>query len=108
FERILTEPKASLSEQYKALIQTEGLEIQFDKSAIRRIAEVAFHVNETTENIGARRLHTVMERLTDEISFDATDLASKQDGKPFKITAEYVDERLGKLAKDEDLSRYIL
>ncbi len=108
FERILTEPNASLSEQYKALIQTEGLEIQFDKSAIRRIAEVAFHVNETTENIGARRLHTVMERLTDEVSFDATDLASKQDGKPFEITAEYVDERLGKLAKDEDLSRYIL
>ena len=108
FERILTEPKASLSEQYKALIQTEGLEIQFDKSAIRRIAEVAWHVNETTENIGARRLHTVMERLTDEVSFDATDLASKQDGKPFEITAEYVDERLGKLAKDEDLSRYIL
>ena len=108
FERILTEPKASLSEQYKALIQTEGLEINFDKGAIRRIAEVAWHVNETTENIGARRLHTVMERLTDEISFDAGDLASKQDGKPFEITAEYVEERLGTLAKDEDLSRYIL
>ena len=108
FERILTEPKASLSEQYKALIQTEGLEIQFDKSAIRRVAEVAWHVNETTENIGARRLHTVMERLTDEVSYDAADLATKQDGAPFVIDADYVDKRLGTLANDEDLSRYIL
>ncbi|OUS28315.1 HslU--HslV peptidase ATPase subunit [Gammaproteobacteria bacterium 45_16_T64] len=108
FERILTEPKASLSEQYKALINTEGLDIDFTAEAIRRVAEVAWHVNETTENIGARRLHTVMEKLTDELSFDAADLATKQSGDTFEITAEYVDERLGKLSQDEDLSRYIL
>ncbi|PCJ41674.1 MAG: HslU--HslV peptidase ATPase subunit [Moraxellaceae bacterium] len=108
FERILTEPRASLSEQYKALLLTEGLKIEFDDSAIRRIAEIAWQVNETTENIGARRLHTVMEKLTDEISFEAADLAAKQAGEPIKIDAEYVDERLGALANDEDLSRFIL
>ncbi len=108
FERILTEPDASLTEQYRALIATEGLHVDFQKDAIRRLAEVAFQVNETTENIGARRLHTVMERLLEEISFDAADLAMNDAKNPFAITPEYVDERLGSLAGDEDLSRYIL
>ncbi len=108
FERILTEPDASLTDQYVALIKTEGLEVQFEAAAIRRLAEVAWQVNERTENIGARRLHTVMERLLEEISFDAADLASKQAGAPFMITPAYVDSRLKDLAGDEDLSRYIL
>ena len=108
FERILTEPNASLTEQYKALIGTEGLDIEFTSDAIRRIAEVAWQVNEHTENIGARRLHTVMEKLTEEVSFNATDVASKQAGAPFEITAEYVNECPNDLAGDEDLSRYIL
>ena len=108
FERILTEPDASLTEQYRALIATEGLNVDFQKDAIRRLAEVAWQVNETTENIGARRLHTVMERLLEEISFDAADLALNDSKNPFTITPEYVNERLGSLAGDEDLSRYIL
>lgn len=108
FQRILTEPNASLTEQYKSLIATEGLNIQFSDDAIRKLAEIAWQVNETTENIGARRLHTVMEKLTDEISFDATDLAGKQDGEPFMIDAAYVEKRLAQLAGNEDLSRYIL
>ncbi|MGB3622086.1 MAG: HslU--HslV peptidase ATPase subunit [Ketobacter sp.] len=108
FERILIEPDASLTEQYKALIETEGLNINFEKDAIRRLAEVAFQVNETTENIGARRLHTVMERLLEEISFTASDMALSSDKNPFIIDAAYVNERLGNLAGDEDLSRYIL
>ena len=108
FERILTEPDASLTEQYRALIQTEGLNVEFQSTAIRRLAEVAWQVNERTENIGARRLHTVLERLLEDISFDAADLASKHAGSPFLITPEYVDSRLKDLAGDEDLSRYIL
>lgn len=108
FERILTEPNASLTEQYRALIETEGLNLEFQPDAIRRLAEVAWQVNERTENIGARRLHTVMERLLEEISFDAADLALKSEQNPFRITPEYVEERLGSLAGDEDLSRYIL
>ena len=108
FERILTEPNASLTEQYRELLATEGLRIEFQDDAIRRLAEVAWQVNETTENIGARRLHTVMERLLEEISFDAADLALNESSNPFKITPQYVNEKLGSLAGDEDLSRYIL
>ena len=104
FCRILVEPDASLTEQYTALMNTEGLIVQFTDSAIQRIAEVAFTVNETTENIGARRLHTVMERLLEEISFNASD----QSGETIEINKDYVDQQLGDLAVNEDLSRYIL
>ena len=108
FERILTEPDASLTEQYRALMQTEGLGIEFTTDAIARLAEIAWQVNEKTENIGARRLHTVLERLLEEVSFSAGDLASSQDGQPLRIDAAYVDQHLGELAVNEDLSRYIL
>ncbi len=108
FERILTEPDASLTEQYRALMQTEGLEIQFAPDAISRLAEIAWQVNEKTENIGARRLHTVLERLLEEVSFSAGDLASSQEGNALVIDAAYVNEHLGELAVNEDLSRYIL
>ncbi|SDT01834.1 ATP-dependent HslUV protease ATP-binding subunit HslU [Halopseudomonas xinjiangensis] len=108
FERILTEPDASLTEQYRALMQTEGLEIQFAPEAISRLAEIAWQVNEKTENIGARRLHTVLERLLEEVSFSAGDLASSQEGNALVIDAAYVNEHLGELAVNEDLSRYIL
>jgi ATP-dependent HslUV protease ATP-binding subunit HslU len=104
FERILTEPDASLTTQYKALMGTEKVDVKFDASGVRRIAEIAFSVNEKTENIGARRLHTVMERLLETVSFDATENA----GSAVAIDAGYVDKHLGALAKDEDLSRYIL
>ncbi|GAB4181974.1 MAG: HslU--HslV peptidase ATPase subunit [Wenzhouxiangellaceae bacterium] len=104
FERILTEPKASLTEQYTALMDTEGLHVEFTANAVRRLAEIAWQVNENTENIGARRLHTVMERLLEEISYDAPDM----DGKSLKIDAEYVNQHLSELADNEDLSRYIL
>ena len=103
FQRILTEPSASLTEQQKALLATEGMHLEFTENGIRRIAEVAFEVNERTENIGARRLHTVLERLLEEISFDAGDA-----GKAVTIDAEYVDSHLGELSRNEDLSRYIL
>ncbi|USD21432.1 ATP-dependent protease ATPase subunit HslU [Microbulbifer variabilis] len=103
FERILTEPSASLTEQQKALLATEGLELQFTEDGIRRIAEVAYEVNERTENIGARRLHTVLERLLEEVSFDAGD-----GDKSLKVDAAYVDSHLGELSKNEDLSRFIL
>ena len=104
FERILTEPDASLTEQYRALMATEGVEMEFTDDAVRRLAEISFSVNESTENIGARRLHTVMERLLDEISYTAPD----QSGTRVVIDAEYVEQHLGDLAGDEDLSRYIL
>ncbi len=104
FKRILTEPDASLVQQYEALMGTEGLKLSFTEEAIERIAEVAWKVNETTENIGARRLHTVLERLLETLSFDAGDKVTEQ----FEVTAAYVDEKLGELAEDEDLSRYIL
>jgi ATP-dependent HslUV protease ATP-binding subunit HslU len=104
FERILTEPDASLCTQYTALMATEGLNVSFDPSGVRRIAEIAYQVNERTENIGARRLHTVMERLLEVVSFDAAERA----GLSVVIDARYVDEHLAELAKDEDLSRYIL
>ncbi|WP_299731811.1 HslU--HslV peptidase ATPase subunit [uncultured Endozoicomonas sp.] len=108
FMRILTEPDASLTEQYQALMSTENLNIEFQDDAIRRLAEVSWQVNERTENIGARRLHTVMERLLEEVSFSAADLATSQEGAPLKIDAAYVDQHLGELVQDEDLSRYIL
>jgi ATP-dependent HslUV protease ATP-binding subunit HslU len=108
FERILTEPHASLTEQYAALLNTEGLGIEFVAEGIKRIAEIAWQVNEKTENIGARRLHTLLERLLEEVSFSAGDLAGQQNGAPIVIDAAYVNNHLGELAKDEDLSRYIL
>jgi len=104
FERILTEPNASLTEQYTALMATEGVQTRFLDGAHKKIAEIAWKVNETTENIGARRLHTVMEKLLEDLSFNAGDKIRED----FEITAEYVEETLGKLAEDEDLSRYIL
>lgn len=103
FERILTEPKASLTSQQISLLATEGVELSFTEDGIRKIAETAFHVNETTENIGARRLHTVMEKLLEDISFN-TDRSDKN----VVIDADFVDEQLTTLAKDEDLSRFIL
>ncbi|NOX76969.1 MAG: ATP-dependent protease ATPase subunit HslU [Gammaproteobacteria bacterium] len=104
FVRILTEPDASLTEQYTALLGTEGVGLSFTDDGIARIAEVAWQVNERTENIGARRLHTVMERLLEEISFSAAD----QNNEQVAVNATYVDQHLAELAKDEDLSRYIL
>ena len=104
FVRILTEPDASLTSQYTALIGTEEVGLKFTEGGVRRLAEVAFQVNENTENIGARRLHTVMERLLETISFDA----SENSGSNFEVDADYVDEHLAELARDEDLSRYIL
>jgi ATP-dependent HslUV protease ATP-binding subunit HslU len=104
FVRILTEPDASLTEQYIALLATEGLSLSFSADGIRRIAELGWQVNETTENIGARRLHTVLERLLEDISFNAPDLS----GKGILIDAAYVDEHLAEFVEDEDLSRYIL
>jgi ATP-dependent HslUV protease ATP-binding subunit HslU len=104
FVRILTEPDASLTEQYKALLATEGVTVNFAADGIARIAEIAWQVNETTENIGARRLHTVLERLLESLSFDAAD----QGGAVITVDAAYVDAQLGELARDEDLSRYIL
>lgn len=106
FERILAEPNASLTEQYQALLATEGLELEFTADGIRTIAETAWQVNERTENIGARRLHTVMERLLEETSFAASDLAIAE-GRVV-IDREFVIKQLDELAKDEDLSRYIL
>jgi ATP-dependent HslUV protease ATP-binding subunit HslU len=104
FVRILTEPDASLCRQYSALLATEGVEIKFEESGVRRLAEVAFEVNETTENIGARRLHTVMERLLEAVSFDAAD----RSGARIVIDRAYVEGNLGELSRDQDLSRYIL
>jgi len=104
FERILSEPDASLCEQYTALLGTEGVGVKFTQDGIRRIAEIAWSVNEKTENIGARRLYTVMERLLEQASFDAAD----RSGTTIEVDAAFVDRHLGALAKNEDLSRYIL
>ena len=104
FVRILTEPTASLTLQYSALMATEGLTLAFDESGIRRIAEVAWHVNERTENIGARRLYTVMERLLEVVSFEATD----KSGESVLVDKAYVEKNLGQLVAYEDLARYIL
>jgi ATP-dependent HslUV protease ATP-binding subunit HslU len=104
FVRILTEPDASLTEQYAALMKTEGLTLNFTDDGIERIARVAWEINERTENIGARRLHTVLERLLENVSYEAADKSGQQ----ITVDAAYVDEQLGDLARDEDLSRYIL
>jgi ATP-dependent HslUV protease ATP-binding subunit HslU len=108
FKRILTEPKASLTEQYKALLSTEGLNVEFVEDGIEQLAQTAFKVNETTENIGARRLHTMMERLLEKVSFDAESLATQYSTNPLQINAAFVEEHLGEIAEDEDLSRFIL
>lgn len=105
FERILTEPKASLTEQYCALLASDGLEVQFTADGIRRIAESAWQVNEQVENIGARRLHTVMERLLDEASFSAGEGNTTN---PLVIDARYVDDQLGEYRDNQDLSKFIL
>jgi len=104
FKRILREPHSALTKQYVALLGTEGVSLEFTDSGVDRLAEVAFQVNERTENIGARRLHTVMERLLEKISYEAAD----KSGENYTIDADYVDKNLGTLVKDEDLSRYIL
>jgi len=104
FVRILTEPDESLTDQYKALLETEGVKLEFTEDGIRRLAEIAYQVNERTENIGARRLHTVMERLLEDVSFNASEL----DRVTINVNAAYVDQNLGELASDEDLSQYIL
>jgi ATP-dependent HslUV protease ATP-binding subunit HslU len=104
FIRILTEPDCSLTEQYTALMATEGVTLAFDESGVRRIAEIAFQVNERSENIGARRLHTVLERLLETVSYDAAD----RGGQSMTVDGAYVDTHLGELIKDEDLTRYIL
>jgi len=107
FERILTEPDASLCKQYVALLKTEGIELEFTDDGIKRISEIAWQVNERTENIGARRLHTVMERLLEETSFNARELAKSGNGQ-VTINSDFVDNNLGDLASNEDLSRFIL
>ncbi len=104
FVRILTEPDASLTDQYRALLATEGVNLEFTADGIRRLAEIAWQVNERTENIGARRLHTVLERLLEDVSYNASDL----DRVTVTVNAAYVDQNLSQLAADEDLSRYIL
>ena len=104
FVRILTEPKAALTKQYEALLQTEGVSMKFTEDAVDRLAEIAFQVNERQENIGARRLHTVLERLLDTLSYEAPD----RDGETISIDKAYVDAHLGELVQDPDLSRYIL
>jgi ATP-dependent HslUV protease ATP-binding subunit HslU len=105
FVRILREPQNSLLKQYTALLATEGIVVSFDDGAVAEIARIAQHVNERSENIGARRLHTVLERLLDEVSFEASELPQ---GHPISIDAAYVKARLEEVLKDEDLSRYIL
>jgi ATP-dependent HslUV protease ATP-binding subunit HslU len=104
FVRILTEPDASLTDQYRALLATDGATLEFTQEGLQRIAEIAWQVNESTENIGARRLHTVMERLLEEVSFSA----SEQSDTPVTVDAEYVNQHLSDLAANEDLSRFIL
>jgi ATP-dependent HslUV protease ATP-binding subunit HslU len=104
FIRILREPNASLTEQYTALMETEGVKLEFTDDSLARIAEVAWQVNEKQENIGARRLHTVMERLLETVSFEASDIPDQT----IKIDADYVNEHLGELSLEEDLSQYIL
>jgi ATP-dependent HslUV protease ATP-binding subunit HslU len=104
FVRILTEPDASLTEQYTALLETEGVELSYTKNGVKRLAELAWQVNESTENIGARRLHTMMERLLETISFEAAD----RSGDTVTIDQEYVNTHLEELTGDEDYARYIL
>lgn len=106
FKRILTEPKASLTKQYHELLATEGLDVVFQADGVERIAEIAFEINERTENIGARRLHTVMEKLLEEVSFNAPELETE--GAAININSTYVDNQLNHISQDEDLSRFIL
>ena len=108
FERILKEPDYSLIEQYKGLLETEGLKVKFSTKAIKQIAEIAWQVNENTENIGARRLQTTMEKLLEKISFDAHNIAQERKGKSLEIDDKYVKQQLEALVEDKDLSRYIL
>ncbi len=108
FERILTEPSASLTQQYQALLKTEGVNISFSKESITKLAEIAWQVNERTENIGARRLHTVLEKLLEDLSFEADGLTQSISDTLIEITAQYVIDHLETLSKNEDLSRYIL
>jgi ATP-dependent HslUV protease ATP-binding subunit HslU len=104
FARILREPRASLLRQYQALLATEGLDVEFADDAVDAMADLAYQVNRSTQNIGARRLHTILERVVEEISFEAPDRAEKA----IRIDAAYVRQRLDALARDEDLSRFIL
>ncbi|NLD10037.1 MAG: AAA domain-containing protein, partial [Xanthomonadaceae bacterium] len=104
FYRILTEPSSALIKQYKALLKTEGVNLEFEDEALKEMATIAFSVNEKTENIGARRLHTILERLLEEVSFSA----SEKEGETVTITKGYVRNELGELSEDEDLSRFIL
>jgi ATP-dependent HslUV protease ATP-binding subunit HslU len=104
FTRILTEPDASLTEQYDALLATEGVKLEFTENGIQRIAELAWQVNESTENIGARRLHTMLERLLEKISFEASD----RSGESVTVDQAYVNEHLDELVENEDYARYIL
>ena len=104
FIKILTQPENALIKQYMALLETEGVKLVFDKKAITQISEIASEVNSITENIGARRLHTIMEHLLEEISFTATDIS----GQTVTITKEYVNERLKDIVEDRDLTRFIL
>jgi ATP-dependent HslUV protease ATP-binding subunit HslU len=104
FYQILTEPKNALTKQYTALLETEGITIEFAAEAIREIARLAAEVNRNTENIGARRLHTILEKLLEDLSFEAPDIQLET----FVITPEYVREKLAEIAKDRDLSQYIL
>ena len=106
FEKILTEPRASLTEQYHELLATEGLNVVFHADGVKRIAEIAYEINERTENIGARRLHTIMEKLLEDISFSASDLA--EEGKSIDINLEYLNKQLNHISQDDDLSRFIL
>jgi ATP-dependent HslUV protease ATP-binding subunit HslU len=104
FIKILTQPRNALIKQYEELLRTENVDLQFDEKAIRRIAEIASEVNSRTENIGARRLHTIMESLLEEVSFNASDIQEQT----IKITEAYVNERLENIVEDQDLSRFIL
>ena len=104
FVKILTEPDNALLKQYKALLETEGISLEFSDDAIHKIAEVAYHVNQETDNIGARRLHTILEKLLEELSFEAPDVTMET----VTITPQYVEEKLGKIANNKDLSQFIL
>lgn len=104
FVKILTEPDNALLKQYKALLETEGISLEFSDDAIHKIAEVAYHVNQETDNIGARRLHTILEKSLEELSFEAPDITMET----VTITPQYVEEKLGKIANNKDLSQFIL
>ena len=104
FYRILKEPENAITLQYRELLRTEGVEVVFTDDALHRVSEIAYEVNSSTENIGARRLYTIMETLLDELSFNASEMS----GQTVEITPDYVNERLSNVVKDQDLSRYIL